>query len=189
MASLKNIKNNYELLTMQERFSLFQQAVYRRDENEISRIIAESPKRRLTAPDFCEMPEKVLRQDIVNLLSRLNHCRHFEYFIDAAVNSKDQDQSEMFGQSVRLSAYLYTIETDAWRIVCDDLGLDANNFREISALVCFPVKIMNRKDKFIRDCAFDKHEADKFFKQLNDDNYRVITIEEKIRFYRENIKS
>lgn len=45
MASLKTIKNNYSLLTVKERFSLFQQAVYNQDENEMSKIIAESPQR------------------------------------------------------------------------------------------------------------------------------------------------
>ncbi len=81
MASLKTIRNNYGLLTMQERFALFQRALYCQDENEIRRIIAESPQRNLSAPDFCELPEKVYRQDTVNLLSRLNYCSLFDYFI------------------------------------------------------------------------------------------------------------
>lgn len=176
---------------MQERFSLFQQARYNNDQNEIDLIIAESPKRHLTAPDFCEMPERVYRQDTVNLLSRLNHCRYFEYFIDAAANTKDKKVSEIFSQAVRLSAYLYTIETDAWQVICKELGLDANDFREISALICFPVEMMNRKDKFIRDCAFDEDEASKFLNKLLDKpnvSYKIITIKEKIKFYRENIE-
>lgn len=188
MASINTIKNNYGLLTMQERFSLFQQAVYNRDENEMNKIIAESPQRHLTAPDFCGMPEKIYRQDTLNLLLRLNLCKTFEYFIYAAVKTKDKEESKIFSQSVRLSAYLYTIETDAWNSICEELGLDANNFREISALICLPVKLMNKKDKFIRDVAFDKDEANKFFKELTDEIYEVITIEEKIKFYRNNIE-
>ncbi len=191
MASIKTIKNNYGLLTIQERFSLFQQAVYNRDENEMSKIIAESPQRHLTAPDFCEMPERVYRQDTVNLLSRLNHCHTFGYFIDAAVKTKNKKECDTFSQAVSMSAYLYTIETDAWQIVCDELGLDARDFREITALMCLPVKMMNIKDKFIRDCAFAEDKASKFLNELCDEpgvSYKVITIKDKIKFYRENIE-
>ncbi len=99
MASLKTIKNSYGLLSMRERFSLYQQAVYRRDENEMSKIIAESPQRNLTAPDFCELPEKVYRQDTVNLLLRLNHCHNFEYFIKASVKTKNKKESDTYSQA------------------------------------------------------------------------------------------
>lgn len=191
MASIKTIENNYGLLTMQERFSLFQQAVYNRDENEMSKIIAESPKRHLTAPDFCEMPEKIYRQDTLNLLLRLNHCKTFEYFIDSAVKTKDKKESNTFSQAVSMSAYLYTIETDAWNILCDELGLDASFFREVTSVICLPVKMMNIKDKFIRDCAFAEDEASKFLNELFGKpkvSYKVTTLEEKIKFYRENIE-
>lgn len=193
MASLKTIKNNYGLLTMLERFALFQQAVYRQDETEIRRIKAESPQRSLSAPDFCELPEKVFRLDTVNLLSRLNHCFLFDYFIDAAVKTKDKKESETFNQAASLSAYLYTIETDAWRIVCDELGLNPTYFRELTATMCFPARTMEIKDKFIRDCAFSENEAQICFKQLSerflDFAHGVIPVEEKIKFYRENIES
>ncbi len=188
MASLKTIKNKYSLLTMRERFSLFQQAQYRNDQKEIDAVISESPQRILTAPDFCEMPEKIYRQDTVNLLSRLNHCHTFEYFIDAAVKTEDKKESQLFSEASRLSAYLYTIETDAWQIVCDELGLNANDFRELTSAMCLPVKMMNAKDKFIRDCAFNEDEAGKFFKELANNVCGVIKLEEKLMFYRENIK-
>ncbi len=187
MASLKTIKNKYSLLTMRERFSLFQQAQYRNDQKEIDAVISESPQRILTAPDFCEMPEKIFRQDTVNLLSRLNYCHTFEYFIDAAVKTKDKKESELFSKANRLSAYLYIIETDAWQTVCDEIGLDANDFRELTSVMCLPVKMMNAKDKFIRDCAFDEDEASRFLRQIDKKSIEVVTIEEKERFYLNNV--
>lgn len=77
MASIKTIKNNYGLLTIRERFALFKQAVYNRDENEMSKIIAESPQRHLTAPDFCEMPEKIYRQDTLKSAFEIKSLSYF----------------------------------------------------------------------------------------------------------------
>lgn len=122
---------------------------------------------------------------------RLNHYHTFKYFIDAAVKTKDKKESDTFNQAVSMSAYLYTIETDAWNILCEELGLDASSFRKMTSVICLPVKMMNIKDKFIRDCAFAEDEANKFLNELfgkPNVSYKVTTLEEKIKFYRENIE-
>ncbi len=199
MASLKTIKNNYGLLTMQERFALFQQACHQTDENEINLIIAQSPRKDISAVDFFHLRDEVYRLDILNLLERLHHCRMFELSIRDAANTKNKKDSDRCNQFVSLNAYLYKTETDAWQFVCDELGFDANCFRETSAKICVSVEMMNVKDKFIRDCAFDENEANKFLKQFSNKastkviteifTYEVFTLEEKIKFYRESIES
>ena len=199
MASLKTIKNNYGLLTMQERFSLFQQACHRADENEINLIIAQSPRKDISAVDFFRLRDEIYRLDILNLLERLHHCRMFELSIREAANTKNKKESDRLNQFVSLNAYLYKTETDAWQIVCDELGFDANCIREATAKIYVAVEMMNVKDKFIRDCAFDENEANKFLKQFSNKvstkviteifTYEVFTLEEKIVFYRKNIES
>ncbi|MDQ4122563.1 MAG: hypothetical protein M3209_14085 [Acidobacteriota bacterium] len=108
-----------------------------------------------------------------------------------ALKVKDKKESETFNQAASFSAYLYTIETDAWQIVCDELGLEPAYFRRLSAAMCFPARSMEFKDKFLRDCAFTKEEAQMFYKPLSkrflDFAYEVILLEEKIKFYRENV--
>ena len=117
----------------------------------------------------------------------------FSYFIHAAVETEDRKKSDKFSNSVSLSAYLYTIETDAWQIVCDELGFDASCHRELAAELCFAVQKMEMKDKFIRDCAFNEDEADKFLRQLTKSFkinvvYKVKTLEQQIEFYRESVE-
>lgn len=187
MASLKAIKNNYNLLTKQERFGLYQRACLRKDEPEIEAIISASPKKPYDVYDFNFLREEVFRIDTINLLQRLGHFSMFELFMSYA--NGDDKRAERHIYSACLSAYLYSIDTNAWQIVCDDLGFEVNWFRQIASEISFAVGMMEIKDEVIQEMAFSKDEAQKFMRDFHKEKSSVIkTIEEQIKFYRSAIE-
>lgn len=193
MASLKTIKNNYDVLTKAERFALYQQAIHRRDTSEMDAIISASPKKPYDVMDFFFLCDEIFRIDTLNLLQRLSHYTMIDFFMNAAVKTEDRKKSDSYGDSVGLSAYLYTIETDAWQIVCDELGFDANCHRELAAELCFAVQIMDMKDNFIRELAFDEDEANLFLKKSakrlkQSEIFEIKTLDYLVKFYRESVE-
>lgn len=194
MATLKSIKNNYNLLTRQERFGLYQKASLRRDDGELSAIYKATPMRNFDVIDFYFLREEIYRIDTVNLLARLGHSAMFETFIRFAVDTDiDEKETDYLFNASSLSAYLYAIETDAWQIVCDELGFEVNWFRTLSSQISYAVEMMEIKDKFMRDCAFTENEARSFMK-INVKKLKVKgfddikTLDEQIRIYREFIE-
>lgn len=194
MATIKTIKNKYELLTKQERFGLYQKASLRRDENELSAIYAATPMKTFNVIDFYFLREEIYRIDTVNLLSRLGHSAMFETFVRfAGEPNKDEKETDYLFNASSLSAYLYVIETDAWQIVCDELGFEVNWFRTLSSQISYAVETMEMKDEFMRECAFSEDEARAFIKisvekKKVKDFYDIKTLTEQIKFYREFIE-
>lgn len=194
MATIKTIKSKYDLLTKQERFGLYQKASLRRDDNELSAIYAATPMKTFSVIDFYFLREEIYRIDTVNLLSRLGHSAMFETFVRFADDQrKSEQESDYYLNASSLSAYLYVIETDAWQIVCDELGFEVNWFRTLSSQISFAVEMMEKKDELMRDCAFSEDEARAFMK-TNVKKYKVKnfhdikTLDEQIRFYRQVIE-
>lgn len=194
MASLKSIKTNYNLLTKAERFGLYQKASLRKDESELAAIYNATPKKTYEVIDFYFLREEIFRIDAINLLQRLGHSNMYDWFMNfAATREDDEKESEYFCDSASLSAYLYVIETDAWQIVCDDLGFEADWFRKLSGEFSFAVQIMARKDDIMRHFAFDEDEASQFIKKslkrlkINQ-TFEIKTLDEQIKFYRDFIE-
>jgi hypothetical protein len=59
--NIKSIRRNYDELTMLERLSLLDNAVSRDDESEIKAIVAASPRKTFSQPDYL-YPRSSLRQ-------------------------------------------------------------------------------------------------------------------------------
>ncbi len=194
MATLKSIKNNYDLLTKAERFGLYQKASLRKDESELAAIYNATPKKTYEVIDFYFLCEEIFRLDAINLLQRLGHSNMYDWFMNfAATREDDEKKSEYFCDAASLSAYLYVIETDAWKIVCDNLGFEVDWFRKLSGEFSFAVQMMTHKDEIMRQFAFDEDEAEKFIKKSAkrlkiNQNFEIKTLGEQIKFYRDFIE-
>lgn len=191
MATLKAIKNNYKLLTMRERFGLYQKALLRDDDNELAAIYSATPMKAMNVIDFYFLREEIFRLDTINLLQRLGYSEMFNMLVRFAGdrNSAKKESDKDFNSS-SLSAYLYVIETDAWSIVCNELGFEVNFFRTMAKDLSFSVEMMEKKDGFMRDCAFTEKEAKKHYEtvqkeQFGKATYDLKTIDGLTAIYRE----
>lgn len=194
MASLKSIKTNYKFLTKAERFGLFQKASLRKDERELAAIYEATPKKDWKVIDFYFLREEIFRLDTINLLSRLGHSNMYDVFMNFAANKQNEEKAnDYFCDSASLSAYLYVIETDAWQIVCDELGFEVNWFRKLADEICFAAQMMSMKDEIMRQFAFDENEA-RAFMQNSAKKVKVKftgeikTLDQQIKFYRDFIE-
>jgi hypothetical protein len=189
MATLKAIQNNYELLDKRERFGLYQKASLRRDDNELAAIHSATPMKGYNVIDFYFLREEIYRIDTVNLLVRLGHKEMFEMFLRFSEQEEDHKKGDYLIQAAKMSAYLYVIETDAWTIVCEELGLEVNWFRSLSSQISFAVEMMDKQDSLLRGCALSEDEARAFIKQSGKrlkvaDFVKIKTLDEQIEFYR-----
>lgn len=192
MTTLKVIKNNYELLDKRERFGLYQRASLRRDDNDLAAIYAATPMKGYNVIDFYFLREEIYRFDTVNMLVRLGHKEMFEIFLKFSSDEEDEQEGDYFFQAAKMSAYLYVIETDAWTMVCEDLGFDVNWFRSLAGQFCYAVEVMEKQDSLLRHCALTEKEAEKFInqsgKRLKLDGFMQIkTLDGQIKFYRDFI--
>lgn len=192
MATIKSIKNNYELLDKRERFGLYQRASLRCDNDELGAIYSATPMKGYNVIDFYFLREEIYRIDTVNMLIRLGHKEMFETFIRFSADEEDKKRSDYFLQSAKMSAYLYVIETDAWTIVCEELGFEVNWFRSLAGQFCYAVEMMERQNSLLRGCAFSEDEARNFIKQGGkrfklDGFTKIKTLEDQIKAYRDLI--
>ncbi|MGI8545395.1 MAG: hypothetical protein ACR2MD_18215 [Aridibacter sp.] len=187
MKNLKLIQNNYDQLSRRERFGLYQRASLRNDIAELNAIEAATPKRTFDVIDFYFLREEIYRLDTVNLLQRLGHFTMFEMFMNFA--HRENESFEKHIDSARLSAYLYKIETNAWEIVCDELGFEVNWFRKLSSKISFAVEMMEMKDELMQKMAFPKDEAIEFMKEVSElESFEVKTVEQLIKQYQSFIE-
>lgn len=187
MKNLKLIQNNYDQLSRRERFGLYQKASLRNDIAELNAIDAATPKRTFDVIDFYFLREEVYRLDAVNLLQRLGHFTMFEMFMNFVY--RENNNLEKHIDSARLSAYLYKIETNAWEVVCDELGFEVNWFRKLSRDLSFAVEMMDIKDELIQEMAFSEDESIEFMKEVWEvESFKVKTVEQLIKQYRSFIE-
>jgi hypothetical protein len=193
MVTLKAIKNDYKLLTMRERFGLYQRAILREDEAELDAIMAATPKRRFDVIDFYFLREEVARADTINLLLRLGHYGMFNFFSRRSDEIADEGESDNCLSHASVSAFLYVIETDSWQLVCEELGFEASFFRQLASAISFSVEMMEKSDEIVRRLAFTKNQAEKFMRESSKysrqiEDYSIKTIKERIQFYRSLIE-
>ncbi len=191
MATIKTIKNNYYLLTKQERFGLYQKAMLREDENELEAIFAATSMKSFNVIDFYFLREEIFRLDTGNLLARLGHTAMFKAFF-RGVGGRLTKEPEHYMKMASSSAYLYVIETDAWAKVCDDLGFEVDWFRTLTKIICFAVDEMESLDFLMRDLAFTEDQVREFINESKGKNLteksEIKTIDQLVKSYRSLIE-
>lgn len=157
--NLKSVQNNYDLLTVRERFALLHAASLRKDEPECGAIHAASQRVTFRVYDFHFLAEKVFFLHNINLLERLNH--QATYRLLSEFDEFDDERTERYLDSAQLAAYLYVLETDAWKNVGEEFGFDVPSYRERIAEDSLAVRQMEFLDVVIRGAAFNEDAAKK----------------------------
>ncbi len=175
--NLKSIQRNYEHLTMLERLSLADNAVSRGDESEIKAIVAASPRKTYSQPDYLDLFENINRYRFCNLIVRLSYVMQFDYFLQS-----DFAGDERISNDTKLAAYLYVRATDAWKAVSDEFGLCPDFNQEICALL-YSVEMLNTKDELMRKFAFTESEARDYIEKQTGES-RIQTLADEIKAIR-----
>lgn len=157
--NIKSLRKSYENLTMLERLSLVDNAISREDEIEVKAIVAASPRKTFSQPDYLDLFEMIKKFRFCNLIVRFGCVMNFDYFFHCEFSDEERQTND-----ARLAAYLYVRATDAWKAVNDELCLRPDYNKEIGEIL-FPVELLNRKDELLRAFAFTEDEARKFIKK------------------------
>jgi len=179
--NIKSIRKSYENLTMLERLSLADNAVFRNDESEINAIVAASPRKTFSQPDYLDLFENINRFRFCNLITRLSYVMQFDFFLRCGLADKKR-----ISDDARLTAFLYVRATDSWKAVCDEFGLRPDYNQEICSLL-FSVEMLNRKDDFLRAFAFTESEAKAYIKKQSGDD-KIKTLADEINATREALE-
>ena len=155
--NIKNIRRNYDELTMLERLSLADKAISRDDENEITAINAASPKESFRQVDYYDLMQGIKTFRLCNLIVRLGYVMQFDFFLC------DFEDNERAINHAKLAAYLYVRATDSWKAVNNELGLRPN-FEEELAEHLFAIEMLKMKEILLREMAFTEDEARTFIK-------------------------
>jgi hypothetical protein len=150
--NLKSIQRNYEHLTARERLSLFDTAISRADESEVKAIVAASPRKTYSEPDYLALFEKITKMRFCNLIIRLGYAMNFDFLLRL-----DED-GESISDNAKLAAYLYVRTTDSWKAVSDELCLRPDYDKEIGEIF-FAIYLLIVKDRLLREFAFTENEA------------------------------
>ena len=159
--NIKSIKNNYHLLSMQERAALVFAAAVRGDEQELEAINAATPRVGYNIADFYFLAHSINQAHILNIFERWNQQVMFDTFLDIAEDLSDEKKTRVENLA-NLSAYLYVIETDAWELVGSEYSLDVPAYRRHLADKLMCVSHLEMWDELMRRRAFTKDEALKF---------------------------
>ena len=178
--NLNSLRKNYDTLSFRERYSLYQMASVRRDESEINAVVLASPKSNYTQVDFAFFDEKVLILQLENIFERLDHSIRFDLFLNARDKTDEKLTDGIFS-----SGYLYTIETDAWKVVGDEFGFDVEGFREGMAADYLPIRMMSSNDEMMRKLAFTEEGMRKIAADKNFDSSGLKTLKTQTEKYRE----
>jgi hypothetical protein len=161
--NIKNLRNNYDGLTMLERLALADNAEARDDESELRAINAASPKEHFRQVDFYDLMKQITTFRLCHLITRLSYIMNFDFFcmlaeLEMLKDKPNFSKCDKYLEDAGMSAFLYCRATDSWQIVNDELGLRPNWDEEISEFL-FSYKIMKQKEVVMRKMAFNEEEA------------------------------
>lgn len=170
MATLKTIKNNYDLLTKVERFILYDSAENRDDKSEMDAIMLATPNEDWIKPDFALQAEQILKMRLVMLAQRLTHCREamfwFALSIKEELTNKSKKKDRFFYDFAKLNAYFYCVNVETSHSIFEEIGLDIDAWKaKENELFGFDF-VDEMTDSQMRNLAFDESEAEAFINKI-----------------------
>lgn len=157
--NLKNLRNNYFLLSQRERFSMLHAAFGRGDESEAKAIHAASPKIEYRASDLSMLMNWLVFLHLFNLLTRISHADAACDILVSIKESNTPEENKQFFDGMKLYAYLYAVETDGWRDACDAFGIRADEFYEWQTKYFFAAERLSNLDEWLRGMAYSQEEV------------------------------
>ncbi len=198
MATLKTIKNSYDLLTKKERFILYDAAENRDDQNEMDAIMLATPNEDWIKPDFALQAEQLLKMRLVMLVERLRYCREamfwFSLMVEEELTDKGKKNDRFFYDYARLNAYFYCVIVESSNAIFEEIGLDIEAWKtKENELFSFDF-VDEMTDKQMRNLAFDEKEAETFLNKVGKEKgiEKIVlgfTIEKEVKNLRELLKT
>ena len=78
--TIKTLRKDYENLSMLQRLSLLDNAISRNDDSEAQAIMAASPRKSYSQPDYCDFFDQINHIRLCNLIFRLGYMMNFNLF-------------------------------------------------------------------------------------------------------------
>lgn len=198
MATLKTIKNSYDLLTKKERFILYDAAENRDDQNEMDAIMLATPNEDWIKPDFAWQAEQILKMRLVMLVERLRYCREamfwFSLMVEEELTDKGKTNDRFFYDIARLNAYFYCVIVESSHLIFEEIGLDVEAWQTKEKQLFSFDFVDEMTDKQMRNLAFDEKEAEAFLNKVGKKRgiEKIVlgfTFEKEVKNLRESLKT
>jgi hypothetical protein len=163
--NIKNIRRNYDTLTMKERLILLDMAEARDDEIEIKAIVSVSPKESWRVCDWVESHDNLLKLRLINLIQRLHRQRNFMFLLRFADKENDDDY---FFDCASMEAYLYHVDLQVEKAIFDELGFNQEVWTEREKALFDSGMESEMIADLMRQFAFDETEAKEFISELSE---------------------
>jgi hypothetical protein len=161
--NIKNIRRNYNTLTMKERLILLDMAETRDDEIEMKAIVQASPKESWKVCDFVESHIGLRLLRLINLIQRLHRQRDFMFYLRFA--DKDNDDDHFFA-CASMEAYFYMVDAEVDKAIFAELGFNQEIWTEREKALFDNGIEGERIDDLMRQMAFDESEAQEFMNEF-----------------------
>ncbi len=178
--NMNAIRKSYAALTLIERNALFISALQRNDRSEVDAIYAATPRERFSEIDFYELKQNLIALQMIVIIEKADH-------FNLALMFSEAERPKHKGMD-SLSLYLFFAVADAWKAVCEEIGVDADAFEKMLFPDKFFIYRLAELENSFRDLAFTEAEASAFCKKHCEfDGTLAFTLENKIAEFRKSL--
>jgi hypothetical protein len=171
----------YDKLTPRERLPLIMAAVDRGDDAEADRLARSAPRLHFGLPDYHGLAEGLQLLVLFHLLYLQDRAIYYWRCLamleqDAwlcADGKESRSTDDRLEQILRMWAYLYVIEADAWKRLATELKIDPETL--LGDVPCYHT--LRQTEETIRLTAFTEQEAMEYLRLRGDQEARLPTVE------------
>ncbi len=175
--NLNAVRKNYKELSLIERNALFISALQRDDQSEIDAIYAATPRKTTSEIDFYELKQNLMMLQMLVIIEKA------DYFNVAIMFAQHRETKHEDIDA--LSLYLFFTLADAWKAICKEIGVDADEFEKmLFPDKCFMYRLAEDESSF-RKIAFTEDEAKAFIQKYYKQKCQMaFTYENKVAEFR-----
>jgi hypothetical protein len=188
----KGLAKMYDQLTPEERLPLILAASIRGDEAEKKRLARSAPTNLFRLPDYHALGEGILLLSLFHTIELLDLVTSywragFALFDNRLLpNGKESKaRGERLLGELRMLAYLFTVEADAWKRLCAEMNMDAEFL--LKDVPGYPT--VARLEETIRITAFTPEEATAFLRKAGDETAQADTVDTELAMMHEFLNS
>jgi hypothetical protein len=171
----------YDKLTPRERLPLIVAAVDRGDDVEADRLSRSAPRLYFGLPDYHGLAEGLQLLVLFHLLHLQERAIHYWHCLalleqDAWLfgdGKKGRPVEDRVENVLRMWAYLFVVEADAWKQLAAELQIDPETL--LRDIPCYDT--LRQTEEAIRLTAFTEKEATEYLRQRGDQEARPLTVE------------
>jgi hypothetical protein len=171
----------YDKLTPRERLPLIVAAVDRGDDAEADRLARSAPRRHCGLPDYHGLAEGLQLLVLFHLLYLQERASHYWHCLalleqDAWLSKdgkKGRPDEQRLENVLRMWAYLFVVEADAWKHLAAELQIDPETL--LRDVPCYDT--LRQTEEAIRLTAFTENEATEYLRQRGDKEAPPPTVE------------